>query len=257
MGRLLALVYGVLAYLLFLGAFLYAIGWVNGVVVPTRIDGPGAMGGSALVIDAALLGAFAIQHSVMARQGFKRWWTQIVPRPIERSTFVLVSSLLLIVMYWQWRPLPDPAWRVEAEAGRYALWALGGIGWLVVLVSTFLIDHFDLFGLRQVWLHYRGRPYQPPPFRTTGLYRFVRHPIMLGFIVAFWATPDMTQGHLLFAVATTGYILVALRFEERDLAGFHGARYAEYRRRVPLLVPLPGRSVPSGAEQRRPAQLGS
>jgi protein-S-isoprenylcysteine O-methyltransferase Ste14 len=241
LGRVLALVYGAVAYVAFLAAFLYAIGWVNDVAVPRGIDDPGKEGGPPLLVDALLLGAFAIQHSVMARPAFKRWWTRVVPPPVERSTFVLLASLLLGLVYWQWRAMPEPVWRVDGEALRAAIFALGGIGWVVVLVSTFLIDYFDLFGLRQVWLHFRGRPYAPPPFRTVGFYRWVRHPIMLGFLVAFWATPDMTRGHLLFAGLVTAYVLVAIRLEERDLARSHDERYLEYRRRVGMLLPRPSR----------------
>lgn len=240
MNRTLALVYGVVSYVVFLASFLYAIGWVNNAVVPTGIDW-GPTGGPALLIDALLLGAFAIQHSVMARQGFKRWWTKTVPPEIERSTFVLISSVLLFAMFFLWRPMPEAVWRVDGEPARTILFGVGALGWFVVLVSTFLIDHFDLFGLRQVWLHYKGIPYTPPPFRTAGFYRWVRHPIMLGFLIAFWATPDMTRGHLLFAVATTGYILIAIRFEERDLSRFHGADYADYKSRVSMIIPRPAR----------------
>jgi protein-S-isoprenylcysteine O-methyltransferase Ste14 len=236
------LAYGVFAYGVFLASFLYAIGWVNNFLVPRGIDGPGGARDAALLINAALLALFAIPHSVMARQGFKRWWTRIVPRPVERSTFVLVSSLLLFVMYWLWRPMPETVWSVGHPAAEAALFALGGVGWAIVLVATFQIDHFDLFGLRQVWLHFRGRPYSAPNFRTVGLYRSVRHPIMLGFIVAFWATPHMTQGHLLFAVATTAYVLIAIQIEERDLRRFHGDEYVRYQQRVSMLLPrLPRR----------------
>ena len=252
MSRTLGFLYGVAAYAVFLLTFLYAIGFVMNLGVPKSIDGPtGSLFGlmqaqsawsfQSLLIDVALLLAFAIPHSVMARPGFKRRWTRIVPPAVERSTYVLVASLLLILLFRQWRPIPDPAWSIETPVFRAILQACGWIGWGTVLVSTFLIDHFDLFGLRQVWLNLRGRPITPPSFEAAGLYRYCRHPIMLGFIVAFWATPEMSVGHLVFAVATTGYILVAVQIEERDLLRAHGARYEEYKRRTSMLLPLPRR----------------
>ncbi|MHB8446920.1 MAG: methanethiol S-methyltransferase [Rudaea sp.] len=243
MGRLLAFVYGVLCYLIFFATFLYAIGFVGGVLVPKGIDSaPAADFGTALLIDASLLGVFAVQHSLMARPAFKRWWTRFVPEAIERSTYVLFSSLALILLFWQWRPLGGTIWHVDNEIGRDVLWALFALGWLTVLVGTFLINHFDLFGLRQVYLHWRRTPYTPPGFVTPLFYRVVRHPIMLGFIVAFWATPHMTLAHLVFAIATTTYIVIALQFEEHDLAASIGEPYRDYQRRVRMLVPLPRRS---------------
>jgi protein-S-isoprenylcysteine O-methyltransferase Ste14 len=238
--RFIALVYGVACYLLFFVTFLYAVGFVGGFVVPKHIDsGAPAPVVVALIVNLVLLGIFAIQHSVMARPGFKRWWTRYVPVPIERSTYVLFSSLALILLFWQWRAMPGVIWDVQIAAGQAALWALFWLGWGIVLVSTFLISHFDLFGLRQVWLHYRAREYAPVGFRKVFLYRFVRHPIMLGFIVAFWAAPHMTVGHLLFAAATTAYIFIALHFEERDLMAHLGTVYVEYRREVSMIFPLP------------------
>ena len=243
MGRLLALAYGIVCYLIFLATFLYAIAFVGGIGVPVSLDSePSGPFGEALLIDAILLGIFAVQHSVMARPAFKRWWTRFVPRSIERSTYVLFSSLALILLFWQWRPLGGVVWLVSAPIARDVLWVLLALGWSVVLIGTFLISHFDLFGLRQVWLNWRRTPYTPPGFVTPLFYRVVRHPIMLGFIVAFWATPHMTLAHLIFAIATTAYILVALQFEEHDLAANIGEPYRDYQRRVRMLVPLPRKS---------------
>jgi protein-S-isoprenylcysteine O-methyltransferase Ste14 len=238
MNRILTISYGAVSYLIFLGAFLYAIGFVGNIVVPRSIDaGVTAPLGQAVVVNVLLLGLFAVQHSVMARPAFKRWWTRLVPKAIERSTYVLLSSLVLALMFWQWRTMPTIIWNVTWMPGRIGLWILFGLGWATVLLSTFMINHFDLFGLRQVYLAWRGVPYTNLEFRTSLLYRVVRHPLMLGFIVAFWATPTMTAGHLLFAVATTGYILIAIQLEEHDLNATLGEQYRDYRGRVPMLIP--------------------
>lgn len=238
MRRTLSLVYGILAYLLFLVVFAYSIGFVGDFLVPRTIDtGPSAALGVALAIDLGLLALFAVQHSGMARQGFKERWTRIVPRHVERSTYVLAATVTLAVVMWLWRPIPATIWSIEHPVAVAVLEGLFWAGWGIVLLSTFLIDHFDLFGLKQVWAHFRGEEPSAPEFQTPGLYRYVRHPLYLGFLMAFWATPHMTAGHLLFAGGVTGYILLAIQFEEKDLVRFHGAAYREYRRRVPMLFP--------------------
>lgn len=238
--RLTFFAYGVLAYLIFLGTFLYAIAFVGGFGVPTRLDGDAQSPlAPALAIDAALLTIFAVQHSVMARRWFKERWTQVVPWTIERSTYVLLASLALLLLFWQWRPVGIQIWSVDNPPIRALLWALFAAGWVTVLVVTFLINHFDLFGLRQVWLPLVGKPYTPIGFRMPAPYRVVRHPLYFGFLLAFWMTPTMTLAHLVFAVATTAYILLAIQFEERDLMTEHGPAYEQYRQRVSMLLPLP------------------
>jgi protein-S-isoprenylcysteine O-methyltransferase Ste14 len=244
MGGIASVLYGGLVYLVFLATFLYAIAFVGNLPVPKTIDSgePGPIA-AALIIDTLLLALFAIQHSVMARPAFKLWWTRLVPPPVERTTYVLFASMALLLLYWQWRPIPDPIWSVTNPIGVLVLQALFWIGWGVVLLSTFLINHFELFGLRQVYARLRGETLPSPVFKTPLLYKNVRHPIYLGFLLAFWATPTMTVGHLLFAVATTGYILIGIYLEERDLIALFGDQYRRYREQVSMLIPLPSRKA--------------
>lgn len=243
MRSALILFYGVVCYVIFFLTFLYAIGFVADARLPTTVDrpvpeSPGSLGD--WVIDIVLLGIFAIQHTGMARRGFKRWLIHWMSPAIERSTYVLLTSFALILLYWQWRALPAVVWDVGQGWAWWLLYALSALGWLVVLSGTFVIDHFDLFGLRQVWLRARNIGYTPPEFISGFYYRLVRHPLMLGFILAFWAIPHMTVGHLLFAIATTGYILIAVKFfEERDLVATHGDDYRRYQREVPMICPWP------------------
>lgn len=236
-ARLAILLYAIVSYAVFTISFLYTLGFVGNYVVPKSIDvGSPTNPAEAAVVDLLLLGLFAIQHSVMARPAFKRWWAELLPVACQRSTYVLLSSLILLLLFWQWRPIPAPVWQTSGIAA----WLLIGIhwlGWLIAFASTHMIDHFDLFGLRQALFALRGTEMPGKSFKTPLLYKIVRHPIMLGFLLAFWATPEMTAGHLLFAIANTAYILVALQFEERDLITEFGTTYQQYRRRVPMLVP--------------------
>ncbi len=250
MKRYLTIGYGGAAYALFLVVFLYLVGFVGGVVVPRTVDhGIPAPIAQAVVINVALLAVFGVQHSVMARPGFKRWWTRYVPASIERSTYVWLSNAVLLLLYWQWRTMPAVIWHVQLPAGRLVVWVLFWLGWATALTSTFLINHFDLFGLRQVYLAAREKPYTNLDFRTRSLYRLVRHPLMLGFLIAFWSAPTMTAGHLLFAVGMTSYILVAVQMEERDLVAELGDHYRDYRREVPMLLPRPRGRAPKAAGQ--------
>lgn len=238
MRRSIVFIYGVACYLIFLVTFLYAGGFVGNFLVPKSLDSaPEMTFGLALLVNVGLLGLFALQHSIMARPAFNRWWTKFVPPPAERSTYVLFSSLALLLLFWQWQPMGGLVWQVENSMGRLLLYSLFAFGWLLVLVSTFLINHFDLFGLRQVYLYLRGQEYTSLRFATPGPYKLVRHPLYVGWLFAFWAPPTMTVAHLMFAFLTTAYILIAIQFEERDLLAAYGETYAEYRRQAPMLVP--------------------
>lgn len=239
MKKFIFLLYGIIAYVLFFATFCYAVGFVTGLIVPKNIDSvPDSPLGSAFLVNAGLLSLFALQHSVMARPAFKRWWTKFVPEPIERSTYVLLASLCLLLLFWFWQPMGGVIWQVESQAAQIALQSISLLGFGTVLVSTFLINHFDLFGLRQVWLHFKGKEYAHLPFSTPLFYKYVRHPLYLGFIIAFWSTPIMTAAHLFFAIMTTGYMLTAIQFEENDLVKHFGATYNQYKRSAPMLIPF-------------------
>jgi protein-S-isoprenylcysteine O-methyltransferase Ste14 len=236
--RLSAFLYGLVAYLVFFVSFLYAIGFISGSVVPKTIDsGEAAPAAGAVIVNILLMSVFALQHSVMARRQFKQWWTQYVPKSVERSTYVLFASLALILLFWYWRPIPTVVWQIDNPQIAIAMSGLSMVGWLIVLTSTFLINHFELFGLHQVANNLTGRPMPAPRFRTPLFYKVVRHPIYLGFIIAFWAAPTMTIGHLLFAGVTTAYILVGILLEERDMVDLFGDDYRRYKDRVSMLVP--------------------
>jgi protein-S-isoprenylcysteine O-methyltransferase Ste14 len=242
--RALIFIYGLASYAVFFATFLYGIGFIGNFLVPRSIDGPVQVGlGQALLVDLGLLLLFAVQHSVMARPAFKRWFTRFIPEAAERSTYVLASSLALIALFYHWQPLGGHIWNVTDPTGRGVLYGVYAFGWLLLLYVTFLIDHFDLFGLRQVWFELTERPYTDIGFRMPALYRLVRHPLYVGWLTIFWATPSMTATHLLFAIATTGYILIAIQFEEHDLEQQLGADYREYRRRVPMLIPFTRRGA--------------
>ncbi len=247
-GGIVAVLYGLFAYAFFFATILYAIGFVGNLWVSKSIDS-GSTGSllSTLNIDIALLALFAVQHSVMARPAFKRWWTRLVPMSVERSTYVIFASAALMLLYWQWQPIPTRVWTIDNDPGRFVLNAGYWIGWAMVFGSTFLINHFELFGLRQVFARAMNRAIPEQQFRTPLLYRIVRHPLYLGFLIAFWSTPDMTAGHLVFAIGTTGYMLLAIVLEEHDLIDAFGEQYRRYRKEVPMLLPLPMRK---GGENR-------
>lgn len=251
MGRILAFIYGFICYICFLVAFCYAIAFVGDFWVPKTINsGTAGAFWPALLINAGLLSLFAVQHSGMARPGFKKWWTRIIPEPIERSTYVLLASAVLFLLYWQWQPMAGTIWSVENQTYRWVLWGLFAFGWGMVVYTTLLISHAHLFGLTQVHDFMKEREQWSPEFQTPNLYKRMRHPMMFGFFFAFWAIPDMTTGHLLFSVATTGYILIALQLEERDLMRAFGEKYRRYREQVPMFFPWPGRKASIDADQR-------
>jgi methanethiol S-methyltransferase len=253
MKRFLVLMYGVVNYIVCLGVFMYLAAFIGNLGVPRSMDSaPGAPLWLAILTDTLLIALFGVQHSIMARPAFKRWWTKSVSAPMERSTYVMFSNAALILLFAFWQPLGGTVWDIQRPAGRAALWTLYALGWFAVLTTTFLINHFDLFGLRQVWLYFRGKPYTHISFRTPGPYQFVRHPLYVGWITTFWATPTMTLTHMLFALGLTGYILIAIPFEERDLIQYHGKNYAEYRRRIPMLIP--GISRRAGKPREQTAQ---
>ncbi|MGZ5471832.1 MAG: methanethiol S-methyltransferase [Nitrososphaeraceae archaeon] len=244
MKKVFSLLYGLICYLAFFGTILYAIGFVGNLIVPKSIDSnPEISLMKAILIDAALLLLFALQHSIMARPAFKRWWTKIIPEHLERSTYVLLASLCLMLLMWQWQPVGGIIWSTENQTIKIVLLVIYIFGWSIVFASTFLINHFDLFGLRQVWLFFIGKPYSQLPFRVPVFYRFIRHPLYFGFIIAFWATPVMTISHLFFAFMTTSYILTAIQFEEKDLQSSFGEKYKSYKKDVPMIIPFSKRNM--------------
>jgi protein-S-isoprenylcysteine O-methyltransferase Ste14 len=241
MGRIAAFIYGAVTYLFMFGVFLYLFAFLADVLVPTTVDSNIASSfAAAFALNLGLILLFGVQHSVMARPAFKRWWTKIVPEPIERSTYVLISSLLFVLLFWQWRPMEAVVWNIEASAGQILMWSLYVFGIVLLFASTFVINHFDLFGLRQIWLNLTQKPYTYLKFRVTFFYRFVRHPLYVGWFLIFWATPHMTVGHLMLAIGMSAYTLIAIRYEERDMVEFHGDAYREYQRKVPKFIPRPG-----------------
>ncbi|HLZ34285.1 MAG TPA: isoprenylcysteine carboxylmethyltransferase family protein [Nitrospira sp.] len=238
MNRITAFIYGTLCYVVFLATFLYGVAFLGNIGLSRTIDGEATSPfWLAMMINTLLLGLFAVQHSVMARPAFKRWWTRFIPKPVERSTYVLFSSIALLLLFYSWQPMGGTIWEVRDPILRGTIHGLFAGGWLLILAATFLINHFDLFGMRQVWLYLKGEPYTPLKFATPGLYRYVRHPLYVGWLLTFWATPMMTAAHLVFAIATSAYILIAIRWEERDLVDAHGPAYAQYRQEVPMLIP--------------------
>ncbi len=250
MKRILFLLYGVVCYFAFFGTLLYAIGFVGNIIVPKTIDSkPETSLLNAILIDASLLLLFALQHSIMARPNFKKWWTRIIPEELERSTYVLLASLCLMLLMWQWQPMGGIVWSTENAVIKNILLIIYLFGWSIVFVSTFLINHFDLFGLRQVWFNYRGIPYSHLPFRLPLFYKLVRHPLYLGFLIAFWSASEMTAAHLFFAVLSTGYILTAIQLEERDLIKIFGEKYRNYKRWVPMIIPFSKRKLAKNNEQ--------
>ena len=243
MQRSLNMLFALVAYAIFFATFLYLIAFVGNIAaVPRTVDiGPAAPVAAALVIDVALIALFGVQHSVMARPGFKAWWTRVVPPPAERSVYVLMASAMLIILFAFWRPIEGTVWSVTNPIGAAVLWALFALGWGIVLISTFLLNHFELFGLQQAWLHLRGRQAEPPELRQPMLYKWIAHPLYAGFFLAFWATPRMSYGHLLLAAGMSAYMLIAIRYEERDLTGFYGEDYTRYRKGVGMIFPRFGR----------------
>ncbi len=243
MGRILAFLYGIVCYAIFFLTFLYLVGFLSNLVVPKSIDIGGVTTSTfnAMLVNVLLIALFGVQHTVMARPAFKERWTRMIPKSIERSTYVLISSAILILLYWQWRPMTGVIWEAQSTWGQYLGYGVLFSGIVIVLLATFIIDHFDLFGLRQVWLNLTQRAYRHPPFKVTYFYKFVRHPLYVGWILSFWGTPRMTTGHLLFAIGMTAYIMIAIRYEERDLATFLGDPYVQYKKKVPMLIPTIGK----------------